>query len=81
MLFACRDAQELVTEEQEGALSGWVRARYRFHMAICPHCKACKRQMDATMVLAKQIPVEPVPETTEERALAAFRARSAGRKV
>jgi anti-sigma factor RsiW len=80
-MFACRDAHELMTEEQEGALSGWVRARYRFHVAICPHCKAYRRQMDATIDLAKEIPAEPVPETTEERALAAFRARGTGRKV
>ena len=38
-MFACRDAIELLTEDQEGALSGWVRCRQRFHMAVCPHCK------------------------------------------
>lgn len=80
-MFACRDVHALMTEEQEGALSGWVRARYRFHLAICPHCKVYKRQMDATIVLAQGIAAEPVPETTEESALAAFRARGESRKV
>jgi anti-sigma factor RsiW len=80
-MFACRDVHALMTEEHEGALSGLVRARYRFHLAICPHCKAYRRQMDATIDLVKEIPAEPVPETTEERALAAFRTRDTTRKV
>jgi hypothetical protein len=73
-MFSCRDATELMTEEHEGALSGWVRARYRFHVTICPHCRACRRQMDQALSIAKEIPAEPVPETVEERAVAAFRA-------
>jgi len=81
-MFACRDATELMTEEGEGALSGWVRLRYRFHMAICPHCKACRHQMDQALSIAKEIPAEPVPETVEDRAVAAFReARKGGRTV
>jgi predicted anti-sigma-YlaC factor YlaD len=81
-MFTCRDANELITEDREGALSGWVRVRHRFHMTICPHCRAYGHQMNQVLTVAKEIPAPPVPETTEERALAAFReARKAGRSV
>jgi hypothetical protein len=74
-MYACRDAVEHMTEAEEGALSGSARFWYRFHMTICPYCRACRRQVAEARVLAREIPPEPVPHGVEEEAMRAFRAR------
>ena len=75
-MFACRDATDLMTDEREQALSGWVHVVYRLHMIVCPYCRNCREQLVETLELAQEIAAEPVPESTEESALAAFRARA-----
>ena len=74
-MFACRDATEHMTDESEGALSGWVRVKYRFHLTLCPYCRAFRRQLDTTVSLTRQIPRDEVPENVMNAALAAFRER------
>ena len=74
-MFLCRDATEHMTDEREGALSGWVGFWYRFHMTICPHCRACRRQLDQAVALSKEIPPEAVSDKVMDAALAAFRER------
>jgi hypothetical protein len=79
-MFACRDATSLMTEESEGALSGWARVKYRLHVFICPGCRAYHRQLGETIAVVKEIPREgePVASDVEERLVAAFRARKGG---
>jgi hypothetical protein len=77
-MFSCRDATNLMTDESEGKLAGSFK--YRFHMAICAHCRAFQRQLRAAIALAKSIPREheaPAPEV-EDRLAAAFRAARKG---
>jgi hypothetical protein len=75
-MFACRDATHLVTDAREGSLSGVLRFRYGFHMLICPHCKAFRRQLEETIAVAKEVAQEEqvAPEAVD-RAMEAFRAR------
>jgi hypothetical protein len=75
-MFGCRDATSLMTDEREGALSGWVRAKYRAHLLICVYCRRCRCQLDRTVSLSKDVPPAEVPRELEEVALDAFRARS-----
>jgi hypothetical protein len=74
-MFACRDAVHLMTDEREGALSGWERIKYRAHMTVCVYCKRYRRQLEEAMDLTKDIPPEEVSTGVEESAMAAFRAR------
>jgi hypothetical protein len=74
-MFTCREASEHMTDEREGALSGWERLTYRVHMTICPYCRTCRRQLDAVVALARQIPGDEAPEAVVDAAVAAFRAR------
>ena len=74
-MYACRDAIGQMTEAEEGALSGWARFWHRFHMTICAHCRACRRQFEEARALAHEIPAEPAPPAVEDAALRAFRAR------
>jgi hypothetical protein len=71
-MFTCRDATEHMTDEREGAPVGFW---YRFHMSICPYCRACRRQLDQAVALVKEIPSEEVSDKVMDAALAAFRAR------
>jgi anti-sigma factor RsiW len=48
---------------------------YRFHLATCPHCRACRRQLDEAVALSKEIPAEHVSDKVMDAALAAFRER------
>jgi predicted anti-sigma-YlaC factor YlaD len=77
-MFACRDATQLLTEEREGALRGWLRAKLRVHLTICSHCRAYRRQMEETIALAKETRATDVPPAIEEGAVAAFRKRGDG---
>jgi predicted anti-sigma-YlaC factor YlaD len=74
-MYACRDAIGHMTEAEEGALSGWAKVRYRVHTKICPHCRACLRQVAEARAIAREIPPDPVPPSVEEEAMRAFRAR------
>jgi hypothetical protein len=74
-MFACRDAMDLLTEERDGALTGWSRVKYRTHMLICAHCRACKRQLEEAIAIAKEIPKDDPPPNIEASALDAFRKR------
>jgi hypothetical protein len=74
-MFLCKKACEHMTDEREGALSGWVGFWYRLHMATCPHCRACRRQLDQAVVLSKEIPPDDVSDKVMDAALAAFRGR------
>ena len=79
-MFACRDATSLMTEESEGALSGWRLVKYRVHLFICPGCRRYHRQLGETIAVVKEIPREgePVPAEVEKRLVEAFRARKGG---
>jgi hypothetical protein len=74
-MFSCRDTAELMTEADEGALTGFRRFMYTFHVKLCPHCRACRRQFERTVELAHEIPREEIPHNVERRALDAFRTR------
>lgn len=71
----CRDVVELTTEESEGALRGWKRLSYRFHMVICPYCRAHHEQVETTVATLKALPKEAPSDDAREQALAAFRDR------
>ncbi|MGH7295453.1 MAG: hypothetical protein ACRELB_10995 [Polyangiaceae bacterium] len=74
-MYTCRDANEHITDGREGALTGWTGFWHRLHMTICPYCRACRRQMDEAVALAKEAPRQEVPPAMMEAALEAFRRR------
>jgi anti-sigma factor ChrR (cupin superfamily) len=78
-MFTCRDASEHMTDEGEGALTGARRFWYRVHVTICPYCRTCRRQFEATVRLTRDIPAEGAPDRVVDAALEAFRARSKDR--
>jgi hypothetical protein len=75
-MYTCRDADEHWTDEREGALRGWVRVWHRFHVTVCPHCRAGRRLYEQTVALSHEIPPDPAPERLVDAALSAFRDRA-----
>jgi hypothetical protein len=75
-MITCKTVEGLMTDAQEGALSGFLGFRYRFHMSICPYCRRARRQLDRAVELAKEIPPQEAPVEVADAALTAFRARA-----
>lgn len=69
----CREVVEATTDASEGALSGWRKVSYRFHLTICPYCRAHKKQVDTTLGTLKVLPSPKADEDARARALEAFR--------
>jgi len=44
-LIACRDVTRLVSRLQESEVSGFERARLRWHLAACAACARFERQI------------------------------------
>jgi hypothetical protein len=78
-MLTCRETTELMTDEREGAIPDAKRFGYRFHMLICPYCRACRRQLDAVVALAQGTRRESCPAELESSVSAALRARAAKR--
>jgi hypothetical protein len=70
----CHFTVSMVTDDSERALSGWRKAFYRVHMAICPFCKEFRAQMEQTTAAARELESIEPPRPIDPRLLAAFRA-------
>ena len=77
-MISCRQATASMTEDREGTLVGARRTWFRAHMLICVHCRRYRRQLEATIAAARQLPREEVPTDVEEQLVAAFRAKNGG---
>ena len=78
MMLSCKETTELSTEAREGALEGLDRWRYRFHMTVCPACKAYARGLDIMLRVLRESPPSVAPDDVRSAALGALRARRSG---
>jgi hypothetical protein len=69
----CHETCECITDASEGALTGWRWLMYRFHIGICVHCKAHRRQLEKTIATLASVPKEAPSYAASDAALAAFR--------
>ena len=60
-MITCREATELHTAAEEGALTGAKKAFYELHMKICPGCKQYRSQLHATVDVLGKLP-DKLPE-------------------
>lgn len=61
-MMTCREASELHTKAEEGALSGAKKILYDLHMTICSHCKCYRSQLDTTKGVLGGLPKEEPPK-------------------
>ena len=68
LLPCCRDASALLTEDAEGALEGFEKAKFALHLSICVPCRRLRSQLRATAEVLRGLP--PVaPKTTDVDAI------------
>ena len=60
MMF-CKKATSLLTEAKEGKLKGVQKLAFDFHLTVCPSCKRCRAQLDATVETLGKLPKEEAP--------------------
>jgi hypothetical protein len=58
MIVVCKEASELHTAAEEGALTGAKKALYDLHMTICGPCKRYRQQLRTTAEVVKSMPHE-----------------------
>ena len=75
LMMMCKEVVELTTEASEGTLQGSKRLGYRFHLMICPFCRAHHEQMEKTVATLHALAPENATEeaTGLDAALDAFR--------
>jgi hypothetical protein len=68
-MLVCRDVSELLTDYTEGKLGLRRWAGVRWHLLLCPMCRAFLAQLRATRGIVAGTAV-PADETAEARVLA-----------
>lgn len=71
--LSCQELVELVTEYDEGALTGDARRRFEEHLAACEGCERYLAQMRTTIALAGRMTWDDLAPEAERVLLAAFR--------
>jgi hypothetical protein len=66
LLFSCRDATALFTEEAETGLAGVEKVQFGLHLKICGPCRSYRAQLQTTVALLSAIPREsPKPSDVD----------------
>ncbi len=55
VILTCRDMTELLTERDEGTLSGVKRAQLALHLFVCGRCQSYEKQFETTVGLLKKV--------------------------
>ena len=71
--LTCRDISQIVTDYLEGAMDASERARFEYHLSLCPDCVRYVDQMRATVNALGRVPAQPIPAELEQKLLERFR--------
>ena len=69
----CQQVVELVTDYLEGVLDSATRSEFEAHLALCPGCAEYVHQMQVTLRMVGQVPLDSLSPTSKAGLLAAFR--------
>jgi anti-sigma factor RsiW len=71
--MSCKELTEVITVYLEGTLPAEERARFEYHLGLCPGCQTYLEQMRLTVRAAGGLSEESIPAEIREQLLAAFR--------
>jgi anti-sigma factor RsiW len=71
----CKEVREGLTEYLDEALPPVRRQGFVQHLAACPACERCLRQLAATRAAVSCLPREPMPDGMKRKLLEAMRRR------
>jgi hypothetical protein len=63
LLPCCRDAMALVTDDEEGALTGAAKLKFSVHLTICTVCQRMRAQLRTTKAVLRALAPEPSKES------------------
>ena len=79
LTIRCQQVVELVTDFLEGVLDSATRSEFEAHLGLCPGCAEYVHQMQVTLRMVGQVPLDSLSTTSKADLLAAFRDFSAHR--
>ena len=62
LLPCCRDAMALVTDDDEGALTGAAKLKFSVHLTVCTVCQRMRSQLRTTKAVLRGLAPEPAKE-------------------
>ena len=71
--MSCKELVEIITEYLEGTLPESERARFEYHLGLCPGCQTYLEQMRQTVRAVGRLSEESIPPQAREELLRAFR--------
>ncbi|MCI0356491.1 MAG: zf-HC2 domain-containing protein [Acidobacteria bacterium] len=71
--MSCKELTEVITEYLEGTLPEAERARFEYHLGLCPGCQTYLEQMRLTVRAVGRLSEESIPPEVRDQLLAAFR--------
>ena len=55
ILPRCRDMTALLTEDAEGALEGFAKTKFAFHLSLCTPCQRLRAQLRTTAAVLRNL--------------------------
>jgi len=77
-MINCKDFTEQTSDFVDGELSWADWAQFRFHLLMCPMCKAYIEQMNLTKILLSETPPGSVEPEVKDELMKRFRVWKAG---
>ncbi len=71
--MTCEALAELVTDYLEGALPAADRAKFDWHLSVCPECRTYLDQMRKVVATLGKLPNARLPAAVEAKLLEQFR--------
>ena len=71
--MSCKELTEVITEYLEGTLPESERARFEYHLGLCPGCQTYLEQMRQTVRAVGRLSEESIPTEARNELLKAFR--------
>lgn len=71
--MSCKELVEVITEYLEGTLPEAERARFEYHLGLCPGCQTYLEQMRQTVRATGRPSEESIPAQARDDLLKAFR--------
>lgn len=59
LLPSCRDATALLTDDDEGALTGAAKLKFAVHLTVCTVCQRLRSQLRTTREVLQRLDPEP----------------------
>jgi hypothetical protein len=66
MILTCEELDQFMVDYLDRKLSSWQRFKFRFHILLCPKCKAFLDSYQKTIEIEKRTAAAPARPTIDE---------------